>query len=188
MALPDTPLARGEQYLAKAAGQDTALPNVPLTRIEQYLAKIAGQDVAIPNVPLTRLEQYLAYIAENGSGGGNPNTQQTIVGTAANPWGGVSCSELAAALANGDAHAVIQVQIGETAGIIPILSNEGRMIYGGNASIGTTISNSVSAGFVWNQNGSINYIRTISGGQYQDLTAYAAAMQTGLTIYWHPMP
>lgn len=68
MALPETPLTRGEQYLAKAAGQDTAIPNVPLTRIEQYLAKIAGQDVAIPNVPLTRLEQYLAAIAENGGG------------------------------------------------------------------------------------------------------------------------
>ena len=68
MALPDSPLTRGEQYLAKAAGQDTALPNVPLTRTEQYLAKIAGQDVAIPNVPLTRLEQYLAAIAENGGG------------------------------------------------------------------------------------------------------------------------
>ena len=67
MAIPDTPLTRGEQYLAKAAGQDTAIPNVPLTRVEQYLAKIAGQDVKIPDVPLTRMEQYLAYIAENGS-------------------------------------------------------------------------------------------------------------------------
>lgn len=75
MALPETPLTRGEQYLAKAAGEDTALPNVPLTRIEQYLAKIAGQDVAIPNVPLTRMEQYLAYIAENGGGGGGGGVQ-----------------------------------------------------------------------------------------------------------------
>lgn len=68
MALPDSPLTRGEQYLSAIAGQDTALPNVPLTRTEQYLAKIAGQDVAIPNVPLTRLEQYLAAIAEGGGG------------------------------------------------------------------------------------------------------------------------
>lgn len=70
MALPDSPLTRGEQYLSAIAGQEAALPNVPLTRTEQYLAKIAGQDVAIPNVPLTRQEQYLAYIAENGGGGG----------------------------------------------------------------------------------------------------------------------
>ena len=68
MALPETPLTRVEQYLAKTAGQDVALPNVPLTRIEQYLAKIAGQDVKIPDVPLTRNEQYLAEIAKNGGG------------------------------------------------------------------------------------------------------------------------
>lgn len=68
MALPETPLTRGEQYLAKSAGQDVALPDVPLTRVEQYLAKIAGEDVAVPDAPLTRLEQYLAHIAENGGG------------------------------------------------------------------------------------------------------------------------
>lgn len=68
MALPETPLTRVEQYLAKTAGQDVALPNVPLTRLEQYLAKIAGQDVKIPDVPLTRKEQYLAEIAKNGGG------------------------------------------------------------------------------------------------------------------------
>lgn len=81
MALPDSPLTRGEQYLAKAAGQDVSLPDVPLTRAEQYLAKIAGQDVAIPNVPLTRLEQYLDYIAEHGGGGGSSITVEPLTVT-----------------------------------------------------------------------------------------------------------
>ena len=71
MALPDEPLTRGEQYLAKTSGQDVTLPDEPLTRMEQYLAKIAGQDVATPDAPLTRMEQYLAYIAEKGGGGGD---------------------------------------------------------------------------------------------------------------------
>ena len=79
MALPDSPLTRGEQYLSAIAGQNTALPNVPLTRTEQYLAKIAGQDVAIPNVPLTRLEQYLDYIAENGGGGSSITVEPLTV-------------------------------------------------------------------------------------------------------------
>lgn len=70
MAIPDEPLTRGEQYLAKTAGQDVTLPDEPLTRMEQYLAKIAGQDVDTPDAPLTRMEQYLDYIAENGGGGG----------------------------------------------------------------------------------------------------------------------
>lgn len=47
-----------------------ALPDNPLTRSEQYLAKIAGQDTALPDEPLTRLEQYLDYIAKNGGSGG----------------------------------------------------------------------------------------------------------------------
>lgn len=71
MAIPDEPLTRGEQYLAKTAGQDVTLPDEPLTRMEQYLAKIAGQDVATPDVPQSRVEQYLDYIAENGGGGGD---------------------------------------------------------------------------------------------------------------------
>lgn len=68
MALPDSPLTRGEEYLNLAATGEGAIPDVPLTRIEQYLAKIAGQDVALPDAPLTRIEQYLAEIAANGGG------------------------------------------------------------------------------------------------------------------------
>lgn len=70
MALPDSPLTRGEQYLAKAAGQDVAIPDEPLTRVEMYLSKIATGDGNVPEEPLTRIEQYLAEIAENGGGGG----------------------------------------------------------------------------------------------------------------------
>ena len=61
---------RIEQYLSKAAGEDTDLPDAPMTRIEQYLAKIAGQDVELPDETYTRIEEYLKTIAENGGGGG----------------------------------------------------------------------------------------------------------------------
>ena len=62
---------RIEQYLSKAAGEDTDLPDAPMTRIEQYLAKIAGQDVELPDETYTRIEEYLKTIAENGGGGGD---------------------------------------------------------------------------------------------------------------------
>lgn len=68
MALPESPSSRGEQYLAKVAGQDVAVPDAILSRMEQCLAKMAGQDVAVPDASLSRIEQYLAYIAENGGG------------------------------------------------------------------------------------------------------------------------
>ena len=74
MALPDKPLNRIEQYLAKIGGDDVSLPDCPLNRIEIYLAKIAGQDVALPDGPLDRIEQYLAEIA-GGAGNKNPYTK-----------------------------------------------------------------------------------------------------------------
>lgn len=57
-----------------------ALPNEPITRAEQYLAKIAGQDVDLPAEPVTRTEKYLAKIAENGGGGGSEITDFSLAG------------------------------------------------------------------------------------------------------------
>lgn len=186
MALPETPLTRGEQYLAKAAGQDTAIPDVPLARMEQYLAKIAGQDVALPDAPLTRVEQYLAYIAENG-GGGNPNTQQTIQGTVANPWGDVSYSELAAALANGDAHAILRFSFNGNNVVTPLISYNGSTVFGSVANIAENLTNSVAVNIRWDS-GTVIYARAVTAGQVQDVTAYTSGIQSNLIIYWHPMP
>ena len=70
MALPDTPLTRGEVYLDAIANSSSDVPT-PLTREEEYLAAIATGDTSgIPSAPLTRTEQYLDYIAQNGGGGG----------------------------------------------------------------------------------------------------------------------
>lgn len=46
------------------------IPDKPITREEQYLAKIAGQSVPLPEYPITREESYLDYIARTGGGGG----------------------------------------------------------------------------------------------------------------------
>lgn len=70
MALPETPLTRGEQYLNAIATGGGTIPDEPLTRAEQYLNKIATGSGNTPDEPLTRMEQYLGYIAENGGGGG----------------------------------------------------------------------------------------------------------------------
>lgn len=187
MALPDSPLTRSEQYLAKAAGQDTALPNVPLTRTEQYLAKIAGQDVAIPNVPLTRMERYLDYIAENGGGGGNPNTQQTITGTVANPWGNVSYSKLVAALYRNDAHATIAFDFNGT-DVKVLLTSTGSNVYGSAATMGDDVAGSLSVVLSWSAIGEIAFAEAIMGGQIQDLISYTPGLTSYLNIYWHPMP
>lgn len=190
MALPDSPLTRGEQYLSAIAGQDTALPNVPLTRIEQYLAKIAGQDVAVPNVPLTRIEQYLDYIAENGGGsggGGNPNSHQLITGTVANPWGNVSYSKLAAALYSNDAHATIAFDFNGT-DVKVLLTSAGSNVYGSTSVMGEDVAGSLSVVLTWSNIGEIAFAKAIMGGQLQDLISYTPGLTSYLDIYWHPMP
>lgn len=50
------------------------LPDNPVTRSEQYLAKIATGGGEIPAYPITREERYLNYIAEHGGGGGGGGT------------------------------------------------------------------------------------------------------------------
>lgn len=80
MALPETPLTRGEQYLNAIATGSGTIPDEPLTRAEMYLNKIATGSGDTPEQPLTRMEQYLDYIAENGGGGVDPGdiTLQTL--------------------------------------------------------------------------------------------------------------
>lgn len=74
MALPETPLTRGEQYLNAIATGGGTIPEFPLTRAEQYLNKIATGEGETPEQPFTRMEQYLDYIAENGGGGVDPES------------------------------------------------------------------------------------------------------------------
>ena len=77
MAIPNKPIKRQEQYLAKIAGQESALPEEPITRKEFYLAKAAGQEVETPD-PITREEMYLDAIAEGGGGGSATLVDKTI--------------------------------------------------------------------------------------------------------------
>lgn len=63
-----------------------ALPDRPLSRKEEYLAKIAGQQgVQKPDYPMSRTEEYLDYIAENGGGGGGGASEFTTLELVMNP-------------------------------------------------------------------------------------------------------
>ena len=79
-----------------------------------------------PNVLRSQLQNI-----DGGSGDGNPNTQQTIIGTAANPWGDVNYSDLAAALYSGNAHAVMHVRMGDSVGNFSLNSYDGSSTYTG---------------------------------------------------------
>lgn len=70
MALPESPITRGEVFLNAVANSDASGLPTPVTRREKYLSSIAaGDSSGIPDAPYTREEQYLDYIAKNGGGG-----------------------------------------------------------------------------------------------------------------------
>ena len=63
-----TPLSRADCYLATAAGMTgVTLPEEPLSREEEYLAKIAGDESIITPAPLSLKERWLAVIAGDTS-------------------------------------------------------------------------------------------------------------------------
>ena len=55
-----------------------ALPNKPITRKEQYLAKAAGQATSVPEYPITREEAYLDKIAKGGGGSGGTSNYNDL--------------------------------------------------------------------------------------------------------------
>ena len=120
-------------------------------------------------------------------GGGNPNTQQTIVGNVANPWGDVDYTQLVAALASGDAHATIAFEFNGMGVMMPLASN-GYNVYGSAATIGEDVASSLSAVLKWHSTGPIAIAKAITGGQLQNMISYTPRLVSSLTIYWHPMP
>ena len=186
MALPDSPLTRGEQYLAKAAGQDTALPNVPLTRTEQYLAKIAGQDVSIPDVPLTRIEQYLAYIAENGSGGGGATsmTDVTFNGTLAQPLSASNCTTLMQQIGANKACAEINFDFQGTAvfAYLRYVPSNSILVTNG-ADIGSNLNESLAFMLIWDSTGAASRARVIMSGSVVDLLSMVSQIACTVTVH-----
>lgn len=170
MAIPDEPLTRGEQYLAKTAGQDVTLPDEPLTRMEQYLAKIAGQDVTLPDVPQSRVEQYLDYIAENGGGGGGDITLETLNvssnGTTNAP-SGKAYNKVVTSVPN-------SYSAGDEGKVVSngsLVSQTAHATVAENGTIDTTLNNSVEVA-VPLPSGSIS----ISTNDTYDVTQYASAV------------
>ena len=165
---------RIEQYLSKAAGEDTELPAAPMTRIEQYLAKIAGEDVELPEGTYTRIEEYLETIAENGGGG------ETVLINNKN----ISANgEYSASSDGADGYKKVTVSVANTYAA----GDEGKVVSGGalvsqtahaqvteNGTIDTTLNNSVEVA-VPAPSGTKQISITQNGTTTENVSGYASA-------------
>ena len=186
MALPDTPLTRGEQYLNRAATGSGAIPEVPLTRVEQYLAKIAGEDVTVPDVPLTRIEQYLAYIAENGSGDGGATsmTDVTFNGTLAQPLSAANYTTLMQQIGANKACAEINFDFQGNAVLAYLRYDPNNSILVTNgANIGSSLNASMAFMLIWNSTGAASTAKAIMSGGVVYLMSMVSQIACTVTIH-----
>ncbi len=129
----------------------------------------------------------LGIAAGGGGGGGNPNYVETISGTLANPWGDLGAAALYLALYR-NASASMLVQMGGAA-IRLLLTQKGLdEIYASAAYYDpNTSSLNEAVGISWHE-GELKYAYVTQNGVTTDMTAYAAAISTTLTVIHHPMP
>lgn len=217
MAIPNDPITREEQYLASMAGQEADLPQ-PITRVEKYLAKASGMDVETPDplTRVERYLDVIAesggssvtveplVVTANGtttapSGKAyspvtvdvpNPNYVETISGTLDNPWGNADRAWLKSAVSGNEASAMMFVD-GTAVGMqsITVLMSP----TGSPSVLWFSASNYYeqfqTICFGWGtDSGALTVAVALINGTTVDLSTYATAVHTTLTIIHHPMP
>lgn len=143
---------------------------------------------------MTRLEQYWAGILDKIEGGGNPNYVETITGTLANPFDDYNITELAAS-ANIDNSVNMYLVADATAiglGVYPLSwlkplndSDNGILYFG--ASYLPLSGNNLVADVHYSSTG-LSLARIMIGTTISDMSPYAEAIVTTLTIIHHPLP
>lgn len=120
----------------------------------------------------------------------NPNSVQTVVGTAADPWGDIDFETLCEALYTNNASAklvVEQNQITGSAKTLHLTGNENHNLISGEKG-----STTPSAYFVlygeWVSIGVSHLYTNSTSTGFVDGTAHASMLPTTLTVVWHPLP
>lgn len=118
----------------------------------------------------------------------NPNSVQTVVGTAADPWGDIDFATLRTALEANDASATLTIEQNQITGdaMALMLSKNGDFILGEHANVGPTQYSAFYG--LWANIGVISlYINSTNTG-FVDGTEHASMLPTTLTVIWHPLP
>ena len=183
----DAPQSRTEAALQNLLGASNEL-EAPQSRVEAILQNMLGADNVLEPAQ-SREEALLLQILDQGGGsGGNPNSVQTITGTAANPWGDVDYEELAEAVYNKNATVTIGYELGYT--ILsprPMVAN--RVSAHETVLWASMLNSGADGGWTaaYNSSGGISSMKALVSGSPVDYIAYASATTSTLIIIWHPL-
>lgn len=121
-------------------------------------------------------------------GGGNPNRVQTITGTVGSPFGAVDYDTLKAALANGNASALLLFNYLGTPVPLPLQGE--TFIYANAASLTISPNEYTAANVWWEDATTMNalMVSNLSGGVVFDAAQIVKDSESILTIIWHPLP
>lgn len=121
-----------------------------------------------------------------GGGGGNPNTEQTVTGTLANPWGDVDPVELASAIGTRDADASIVIDASALgAGTVGGRLGATDRLYVNGANL---VDGTMAYDVIWGPDGTLYDAKMLSGGQVVYISQYATMLPTTIIVIWHPLP
>lgn len=131
---------------------------------------------------------------KSGGGGGNPNSVQTITGTAVNPFGDGNIdyyTNLAKAIQNKTATVIVHMGTAQILGtdIDMYIDSAGTATFHGRYAFLPTPSNYMAFEAQWDRINELYYLRAVSKESgFVDGSEYASVIQTVTTIIWHPLP
>lgn len=121
-----------------------------------------------------------------GGGGGNPNTEQTVTGTLANPWGDIDPVELTSAIGTRDADASITIDASALgAGTVYGRLGATNHLYVTGANL---TDSTMAYEVIYDLVGVLYSAKMLSGGQVVDISQYASVLPATIVVVWHPLP
>ena len=152
--------------------------------------------VEVEQSPNGALISCINPVTGESMGGGNPNSVQVIEGTAEHFWGDLDFDVLCNAIINGNASAIIVLDLTVLSlGSLKLSINAStttsdRCAMDAMYAIGSAYNLTNAARGYWepSRDNYISFNMYASDGTGTDITSYAPQIPTTLTIYWHPMP
>ena len=126
-----------------------------------------------------------------GGGGENPNTQETVTGTLANPFSTIDTTELRTALLSKQATGYLEINAsalgaGTIRAFLTTNANH-ETIYVSGANFGPDLA-STSAFYVsWDLDPELQAANMLSSGNIVDISSYKNNITTSLTVVWTPL-